>query len=48
VMIIQRPGIYDKDARVSLVLSYRSGKGLEDIGLISISSMFCAQSEEDI
>ena len=39
---------YDKDARVSLVVCYRSGRELEEAGLISIPSMFCAQTEGDI
>ena len=39
---------YDRDARVSLLLCYSSGKGLEEIGLISVPGIFCAQTQEDV
>ena len=39
---------YDKDARVSIVVCYRSGKSLEEIGLIILPNIFCAQTEDDV
>lgn len=39
---------YDKDARISIIISYRLPKGLENIGVLSIHGIFCAESEEEI
>jgi hypothetical protein len=48
IRIFDSTRAYDKDARVSIVVCYRSGEKLEEIGLISLPEMFCAQTEEDV
>ncbi len=48
IRIFDSTRAYDKDARVSIVVCYRSGEKLEEIGLISLPDMFCAQTEEDV